>query len=577
MVDKDTILQVICGLMKHPQYLSETDRYNLSIADFSSTFEKYVFSAIFNLYKNGAQIITPVDIDNYFNTHKTAKVVFEKSNGIEYLQDALEFSQEENFPFYYSRLKKFNALQSLREQGFPIDHLYVEDLTRNDAKEINDKFEAMDIRDIFDSVKKKFMKIESDYSTGDASETAEANKNIQKLIDSLKIRPEVGAPLQGRIFNTICRGARRTKFYIRSFASGVGKTRYAVGDACMLAYPIRFNTQNWEWEWNGSCEKTLFIATEQELEEIQTLILAYLSGINEEKILYGSYNEEEEKVIQQAVKVMEFYKDNLFIVRLSNPNIEQIKAIVRQNWIVNNIKNVFYDYIFSSPSLLNEFRDLRIREDVVLNMLSTALKDLAVEMGLFVMTATQTNAKSEEEGGIKNESAIRGARSIIDKCDIACIGSRVTSEELELLSGITEQIGIVPNHVIDVYKVRRGRYVNVKIWISADLGTCRRTDLFVTDEKYRSIENFQAIEFMFTEEDNGVIEVLKELNSDVQARPTVKFDDVTNNTAAQKSVLDNEIGGAQIDVDNYVDNYADDDVDEIVDKLEKKGLFGNLL
>ena len=573
MVDKDTILQVICGLMKHPQYLSETDRYNLSIADFSSTFEQYVFSAIFNLYKNGAQIITPVDIDNYFNAHKTAKVVFEKSNGIEYLQDALEFSQEENFPFYYNRLKKFNALQSLRKQGFPIDHLYVEDLTRDDAKEINDKFEAMDIRDIFDSVKKKFMKIESDYSTGDASETAEANKNIQKLIDSLKIRPEVGAPLQGRIFNTICRGARRTKFYIRSFASGVGKTRYAVGDACMLAYPVRFNTQNWEWEWNGSCEKTLFIATEQELEEIQTLILAYLSGINEEKILYGSYNEEEEKVIQQAVRVMEIYKDNLFIVRLSNPNIEQIKAVVRQNWIVNNIKNVFYDYIFSSPSLLNEFRDLRIREDVVLQMLSTALKDLAVEMGLFVMTATQTNAKSEEEGGIKNESAIRGARSIIDKCDIACIGSRVTSEELELLSGITEQIGIVPNHVIDVYKVRRGRYVNVKIWISADLGTCRRTDLFLTDEKYRSIENFQAIEFMFTEEDKGVVEVLKELNSDVQVRPTTKFDDVTNNAAAQKSVLDNEIGGAQINVDNYVD----DDAEQIVDKLEKKGLFGNLL
>ena len=95
----------------------------------------------------------------------------------------------------------------------------------------------------------------------------------------------------------------------------------------------------------------------------------------------------------------------------------------------------------------------------------------------------------------------------------------------------------------------------------------------MTDEKYRSIENFQAIEFMFTEEDNGVIEVLKELNSDVQVRPTVKFDDVTNNAAAQKSVLDNEIGGAQIDVDNYVD----DDVEQIVDKLEKKGLFGNLL
>ena len=577
MVDKDTILQVICGLMKRPQYLSETDKYNLSVADFTTTFEKYVFSAIYNLYKNGAQVVTPVDVDNYFNAHKTAKVVFEKENGVEYLQDALEFSQEDNFPFYYNRLKKFNALRDLKKEGFRVDHLYVEDLARDDAKQINDKFEAMDIREIFDSVKKRFMKIESDYSAGDASETAEANKNIQKLVDSLRIRPEVGAPLQGKIFNTICRGARRTKFYIRSFSSGVGKTRYAVGDACGLAYPVRFNTQNWEWEWTGSCEKTLFIATEQELEEVQTLILAYLSGINEEKILYGTYNEAEEKVIQQTIQVMEIYKDNLFVVRLSNPNIEQIKAVVRQNWIVNNIKNVFYDYIFSSPSLLNEFRDLRIREDVVLNMLSTALKDLAVEMGLFVMTATQTNAKSEEDGGIKNESAIRGARSIIDKCDIACIGSRVTSEELELLSGITDMIGIVPNHVIDVYKVRRGRYVNVKIWIAADLGTCRRTDLFVTDEKYRTIDGFETIDFMFTEQDGDVAGVLSMLNSNVDARPTVKFDVDDDARPSQKSVSnDGPPPSEDVNTSNEV-RYDIQDVDAVVNAIEKKGLFGGLL
>ena len=86
---------------------------------------------------------------------------------------------------------------------------------------------------------------------------------------------------------------------------------------------------------------------------------------------------------------------------------------------------MFYDYIFSSPSLLNEFRDLRIREDVALNLLSTALKDLAVELKIFVMSATQTNAKSDEDKSIKNESVIRGARSIIDKCDIACVVSRV--------------------------------------------------------------------------------------------------------------------------------------------------------
>ena len=34
---------------------------------------------------------------------------------------------------------------------------------------------------------------------------------------------------------------------------------------------------------------------------------------------------------------------------------------------------------FSSPGLLGEFRDLKIREDVVLNMMSTALKDIAAD------------------------------------------------------------------------------------------------------------------------------------------------------------------------------------------------------
>ena len=349
--------------MNHPQYLSETDRYRLTIDDFPSLFEKYIFSAIFNLYKDGAQSVSVVDIDNYFNTHPAAKSVFEKNNGIEYLQDALDFSQAENFPFYYKRLKKFNCLRDLQKEGFDTSIFYEEDYSNPKAKEINDKFETYEVSQIFEIVKHNILKVETNYGTGDASETTDATKGIKNLIVDLQRRPEVGSPLQGKIFNTVSRGARKTKFYIRSASSGTGKTRAALGDACNLAYPVRFNTDNWSWEWKGSCEPTLFIATEQELSEVQTLILAYLTGFNEEKILYGNYNEEEYRIVLEAVKVMETYKDNLFIVRLSNPNIEQLKSVIRQNYLVHGIQNVFYDYIFSSPSLLNEFRDLRIRED----------------------------------------------------------------------------------------------------------------------------------------------------------------------------------------------------------------------
>ena len=551
MIDKETILQVLCGLMQNPTYLSQTDKYLLNLTDFSTVFEKYIFSAIYNLYQDGAKRITVVDIDNYFNSHPAAKAVFEKENGIEYLQDALDFSEPDNFPFYYKRLKKFNCLRDLKKDGIDISRFYCEDLTNPKAKEINERFEKLDVSDIFSLVRNKLTKLETDYSVGDASETNAANKNIRELVEQLKQKPEIGARLQGDIFNTICRGARETKFYIRSASSGTGTTRAAIGDACKLSYPIRFNTLKWEWEYNGASEKTLFIATEQELEEIQTLVLAYITGFNEEKILYGKYNEEELRVVEQALYLMDVYKDNLLIVRLSNPSVEQIKGVVRQNWLLYGIKNVFYDYIFSSPSLLNEFRDLKIREDVALNLLSTALKDLAVEMKLFIMSSTQTNAKSEDnDKGIKNESVIRGSRSIIDKCDIGCVISRVSKDEEELLSSAIEKIGVIPNQVLDVYKVRRGRYTNVRIWSQVDLGTCRKEDLFITDEKYNLIEGFKVIDFLFDEKDSPeILKLIKDLNSE------------------------------QLESTEEVKKVQKIDVEEILQKQEEsgKGLFGGLL
>ena len=60
---------------------------------------------------------------------------------------------------------------------------------------------------------------------------------------------------------------------------------------------------------------------------------------------------------------METYKDNLQICQMPNPNIEQVRYVVRSQVLEHDIQNVFYDYIFSNPALLNEFRDLRVRED----------------------------------------------------------------------------------------------------------------------------------------------------------------------------------------------------------------------
>lgn len=95
---------------------------------------------------------------------------------------------------------------------------------------------------------------------------------------------------------------------------------------------------------------------------------------------------------------------------MPDPNITQIEAVVRKQCLVNGVQNVFYDYIFSSPSLLNEYQALRIREDVILTMLSTALKDLASELNIFMMSSTQLSGDFENKRGIRNQMFLRGAK-----------------------------------------------------------------------------------------------------------------------------------------------------------------------
>ena len=161
MVDKEVIQQVLGSLMKCPRLLSEVDKYNLTLSDFSSKFEKYIFSAIHGLYFNGAESIQIIDIENYLSTNPIAKNTFESNNGIEYLQDIEEFSKVENFQYYYDKLKKINLLNDLKKDGFDISDYYSDDLTSDKAIEINERFEELNTKDI--KIGPDFVKVKSQW------------------------------------------------------------------------------------------------------------------------------------------------------------------------------------------------------------------------------------------------------------------------------------------------------------------------------------------------------------------------------------------------------------------------------
>ena len=561
--------------MKKPSLLSEKDKYNLQPSDFESRFERYIFIAILNSYTNGAQSLSEIDIDNYLMEHKDQYLLFQQNNGISYLQDALDMSTPENFEYYYNRIKKFNCLKDLKKSGFDISEFYEENELNPRQFEINQRFETLKPKDIFDSLKRRIYKVEGEYVEGDASVTTDVSVGIDELLEKLKNSPDAGARFQGKYFNTVTRGARKGKYYIVSFPSGGGKTRLLLGEACYLAFPMRYSWETMEWKITGNAEKTLFIATEQAKEEIQTMVVAYLTGINEDVILYGHFTKEQQTIIDQAKEVIKKYKNNLMIVQIPMPSVEIVKSVIRQNCIVNDTKNVFFDYIFSNPALLNEFRDLRIREDVALLMLSTALKDLAVEQDVFMMSATQLNSSQDtNEKGIKNQNSIRGSKSIVDKADIAMIGGLVPDDQRDQIAPYVAKYGM-PTQVYDVYKVRRGKWTNLKIWSNVDLGTCRRSDVFVTDSNIKEIE-VPIMEVNFDDNYGQYDEFVHHLNSSrslpSRADQTFSIQQDSGLDSARSESTETE------EDEEEMDKQSPYYWEKVVEENNKKGdLFGGLL
>jgi replicative DNA helicase len=123
--------------------------------------------------------------------------------------------------------------------------------------------------------------------------------------------------------NYAVRGARLGKLYVYSAPSGAGKTRYLVGNACAISLPYIENGRIIKRE---HLKPILFIATEMGADEIQTLIISYISGVNEEKILLGSYSIEEERRIEVALEIVEKYGHNFVIETMPDPSMAMLRA-----------------------------------------------------------------------------------------------------------------------------------------------------------------------------------------------------------------------------------------------------------
>jgi len=482
---------VIGSLLNAPSLLNE-DLFVLTPADFYNKRNQLIFGVIYNLALKGAEKITPQDVDSYLMRFPEQYRVYNEHSGINALMAIYEVGRPDLIVFesHYERIKKFTILRDLEEIGITTKQFYDKDALFN--SKINEEFEKLATDDIVSKVKANINGVEDRHISKKKATSQDAAEGVAALIDLFKETPEVGEFLEGDIYNFAVRGARFGKFYLNSAASGHGKTRIMVSNAASLAYPKLDNDGNVVAK--EQYHKVLFVATEQDPSEIQTLLLANISGVNEGHILLGTFTKEEEKRLRDAAKIMEEYKGNFIIEWIPDPSIGIVKTKILKHIYTEDISFVFYDYIFSSPALITEFRGANLREDVVLMMLSNTLKEIATGHQVFIMSSTQLNGEWQKTT-IRNANLIRGSKAVVDKIDVGSISVKLDADELESVRTIIETQGFekMPNMVTDVYKNRRGELTEIKIFRHFDYGTCRITDLFMTDTYYNLKTNYQIL------------------------------------------------------------------------------------
>lgn len=128
-----------------------------------------------------------------------------------------------------------------------------------------------------------------------------------------------------------------------------------------------------------------------------------------------------------------------------------------------------------------------MREDNILFILSTHLKNICNQYGVFIMTATQLNAQYQDSE-TPDQNLLRGAKSIADRIDYGSILLSVKDNDLINLENIlSTNVFDIPTIKLSIYKNRRGRYKGVYLWCKANLGTCRIQPMFCTDWGYNML------------------------------------------------------------------------------------------
>ena len=340
-VDMNAIINVLGILYNHPYLIDYEDKYVFTEEDFPEELHQVICGCITKLFEQGITKITLQSISDFLSTRPKSEAIYKLYNGEEWLMKAADScSNVGAFDYYYQRMKKMTLLRAYDNYGIDVSAIYdpdnVFDQKKKQAQE--EYLDNSSLLDIANDIDERISKIRSQFVEQSDGELSQAGKGVDALIEKFKECPEIGVPLYGSLINTVTRGARLKKFYLRSAATGVGKSRSMIADVCTIGCNKIYD-EDFGWINSGKAEPTLFISTEQELEEVQTMMLAFLSNVDEDHILNGKYLGNEEERVRQAAKVLT--DSPIYIETLPDFSLKDVENVIKKNIRDYDVKYVF--------------------------------------------------------------------------------------------------------------------------------------------------------------------------------------------------------------------------------------------
>ena len=505
-IDKRASCQVLGCLMKDSS-LIKLNKYKFNSEDFPLGLHRITYVTIHNLLLTKIENIKIADIETYLhnNNPQYYNMIFDNEKNLEWLNKIIEDANIDNFQYYYDILRKMSLMRSYLSQGIDVsDLLDIDAIDPKIIEEQKEHFNHMSVAEIQRYFDKKNIIAKKNFSIKDKSDYRKSGDDADELWERLQTEPAYGFNLESKYLNTIIRGALNGKFIVETRDTGKGKSRVAIKRLVDICSPYLWDFKNHDFvsNINGQDNAGLYIGTELELlDEIEPMFWSFISGVEEDKIIEQTLNTEEFDRVMKAKEISK--KMRIFQENEPNYDLTYLWNTVERYKNEFNIAMVSVDYLELTSGVIAEYaqmvRGLNIREDLVLAALSDNCKQIAKQFDIPFFGYTQTTDEARRDYTVRDQRAVKGSRSLINKADVGITTFEPTQKEMKLIEPIIKKkMGIIkkenmPNLIYNIYKNRGGKIHDVKIWLNQNLGNMYTQDMFCTNKNYNPINIDQKI------------------------------------------------------------------------------------